>query len=328
MDTTTPRIAVVIPCYRVRDRVLDVIEKIGPEVGWIFAIDDACPVQSGQWIQQHCSDPRVKVITHEANQGVGGAVISGYLQAIQTAASVVIKLDGDGQMDPGLIARFAAPLLAGQADYAKGNRFHRIGFSRSMPTVRLAGNAALSLLTKLSSGYWQVADPTNGYTAIHRELIAEIELDQVARRYFFESDLRYHLNQLRAVVIDIPMRARYEGEPSSLEPTKVAVPFLFGHLRNTLRRITYSYFLRGFSVASVELALGGALMVLGGAYGAWQWAHSSASGIPATAGTVMLAALPIILGFQMLLSWLNYDVAAGPRQPLHPLLRIRGQPRS
>ena len=323
MGIATPRIAVVIPCYRVRDRVLEVIAKIGPDVGWIFAIDDACPEHSGRWIREHCTDPRVQVIEHETNRGVGGAVISGYRQAIKTPAEVIIKLDGDGQMDPDLIARFAAPLLAGQADYAKGNRFHRIGFARNMPAVRLMGNAALSLLTKLSSGYWQIADPTNGYTAIRRELVSEIELERVAERYFFESDLLYHLNQLRAVVIDIPMQAQYGDEPSSLRPARMVTPFLAGHLHNTLRRITYSYFLRGFSVASIELLLGAFLIVLGATFGAVHWANSSASGIPATSGTVMLASLPIIVGFQMLLSWLNFDVAAEPRQPLHPLLQVR-----
>ncbi|WP_411833723.1 glycosyltransferase family 2 protein [Pseudoxanthomonas mexicana] len=320
------RIAVVIPCYRVRSRIMPVIESIGPEVGWIILVDDACPESTGEWVARHCSDPRVTVLTHPENLGVGGAVITGYRHALTTAADVVIKLDGDGQMDPALILRIAGPLLAGQADYAKGNRFHRIGFAKGMPWVRLVGNAILSLLTKLSSGYWQLSDPTNGYTAIRRELLSELELERVSRRYFFESDLLYHLNQIRALVVDIPMRARYEDEPSSLSPLKVLIPFLLGNLRNTLRRIGYSYFLRGFSVASVELLLGSLLLTAGAGFGLWQWHDSAESGVPATAGTVMLAALPIILGMQMLLSWLNFDVTAEPRQVLHTLLGDRQMP--
>lgn len=314
------RIAVVIPCFRVRAHVLQVIAAIGPEVGWIIAVDDACPEQSGSWIQAHCHDRRVRVVTHEHNQGVGGATLTGYREALQTAAEVVIKLDGDGQMDPALLLRFASPLLSGHADYAKGNRFHRIGFLRGMPWVRLGGNAVLSLLTKLSSGYWQVTDPTNGYTGIRREVIRELELDRIARRYFFESDLLYHLNQMRAVVADVPMQARYEDETSSLSPARVLAPFLVGHLRNTVRRLGYSYLVRGFSLASVELLLGTLLLLGGTAFGVFHWWGSAHTGIPATAGTVMAAALPVIIGLQMLLSWLNFDVASEPRHPVHRLL--------
>lgn len=320
---STRRIAIVIPCFRVRDQILQVIAGIGPEVGWIYVVDDACPEQSGDWVKANCSDPRVTVLTHAQNQGVGGATLTGYRHAIASGAEAVVKLDGDGQMDPALILRIAGPLLAGHADYAKGNRFHRLAFVRGMPWVRLIGNAMLSFMTKLSSGYWQIADPTNGFTAIRRELLAELELERIARRYFFESDLLYHLNQLRAVVVDVPMQARYEGEPSSLRPMRVIGPFLQGHLRNTVRRIGYSYLLRGFSVASVELGLGIALLLGGTTFGLWQWIGSTDSGVPATAGTVMLAALPIIVGVQMLLSWLNFDVAAEPRSPVHALLGDR-----
>ena len=317
---SAPRIAVVIPCYRVRTHVLAVIAAIGPEVGWIIAVDDACPEQSGSWIEDQCDDPRVRVVRHAVNQGVGGATLTGYREALQTKAEVVVKLDGDGQMNPALLLRFASPLLSGHADYAKGNRFHRIGFLRGMPSVRLAGNAALSLLTKLSSGYWQVTDPTNGYTAIRCEVVRELELDRIARRYFFESDLLYHLNQVRAVVADVPMQARYEDETSSLSPARVLAPFLVGHLRNMVRRIVYSYLVRGFSLASVELLLGTLLLLGGTAFGVWRWWASAETGIPATAGTVMAAALPVIVGVQMLLSWLNFDVASEPRHPVHRLL--------
>jgi len=314
------RTAVVIPCFRVREQILEVIAGIGPEVGWIYVVDDACPQQTGDRVRRECIDPRVRVIVHSENQGVGGATLTGYQHAMRSGADVVVKLDGDGQMDPALIGRLARPLLAGRADYAKGNRFHRLAFSRGMPLVRLVGNAVLSLMTKLSSGYWQIVDPTNGFTAIRRELLGELELERISRRYFFESDLLYHLNQIRAVVVDVPMRARYEDEPSSLHPLRVIGPFFGGHVYNTIRRLGYSYLLRGFSIASIELGLGAALFASGAAFGLGRWLMSIYSGIPATAGTVVLAALPIIVGVQMLLSWLNFDVTAEPRVPVHTLL--------
>lgn len=322
-----PEIAVVIPCYRVRSRILPVLAAIGPEVGQIILVDDACPENTGAYVTQHCADPRLTVLRHPVNLGVGGAMATGYRHALAGTADVVVKLDGDGQMDPTDILRLAGPLLSHQADYAKGNRFHRVGFVRGMPWVRLAGNAVLTFLSKLSSGYWQVADPTNGFTAIRSEVLAEIEFDRLDARYFFESDLLYHLGQARAVVVDVPMKANYSDEPSSLVPSRTVLPFLAGHVRNTFRRIGYGYFLRGFSLASIELVLGAGLFACGTAFGAWHWHQSYTTGVVASAGTVMLAALPVILGFQMLLSWLNFDVSAEPRQVIHRMLRVRQEAR-
>ncbi|MCF7222307.1 glycosyltransferase family 2 protein [Lysobacter sp. TLK-CK17T] len=283
-------------------------------------VDDACPEHTGQRIVAHSNDPRVQVITHATNQGVGGAVATGYRAAVAAGAEVVVKLDGDGQMDPALIPALVRPIAAGTADYVKGNRFHRLGYLRGMPATRLFGNASLSLLTKASSGYWQLFDPTNGFTAIHATLLTEIDLNRLARRYFFESDLLYHLNQVRAVVADLPMPATYGEETSSLRPARMVVPFLAGNLYNLVRRIGYSYFLRGFSVASLELLASLPLLLFGLGFGAWHWLVSVQSGETASAGTVMLAALPLILGTQLLLSWLNFDVGSEPRQPIHPML--------
>lgn len=323
---SAPRIAVVIPCFRVAAQVLDVIARIGPEVGWILAVDDACPEHTGDVIERECRDPRVRVLRHPQNLGVGGAVMTGYAAAIGLPADAVVKLDGDGQMDPALIPALCEPLLSGRADYVKGNRFYRVGHVAGMPVVRLFGNAALSFLTKFSSGYWQLFDPTNGFTAVHRSLLPQLDFKSIARRYFFESDFLYHLYQLRAVVVEMPMLSRYADEPSSLKPLRVIGPFLRGNLRNGLRRIFYGYFLRGFSVASIELVLGLALVLFGLGFGGWHWWRSLVEGIPASAGTVMLAALPLILGVQFLLSWLGFDVAAEPRQPVHAMLRRPPEP--
>ncbi|HEX7342238.1 MAG TPA: glycosyltransferase family 2 protein [Rhodanobacteraceae bacterium] len=321
LSTDEPRIAVVIPCHRVARQLPGVIAAVGPEVGWILVVDDACPEGSGDVIAASCHDPRVSVLRHARNQGVGAAVLTGYAAALKTAAQVVVKLDGDGQMDPSMIPVLADPLLQGSADYAKGNRFYRVRDVAGMPTVRLIGNVLLSFLTKLSSGYWQLFDPTNGFTAIDRELLAQIDFTRVARRYFFESDMLYHLNLLRAVVVEVPMPASYGDAPSGLRPLHVLGPFLRGNLGNFVRRVLYSYFLRGFSVASVELALGVPLLLFGLVFGVDRWWRSVVDGVPATAGTVMLAALPLIVGVQFLLSWLAFDVAAEPRTPMRGLLR-------
>jgi glycosyltransferase involved in cell wall biosynthesis len=319
-SSSHPRIAVVIPCYRVSNQVLGLIDRIGPEVGWIIAVDDACPEHCGDVIELHCRDPRVVVIRHLKNLGVGGAVMTGYMAARDLPAEAVVKLDGDGQMDPALVATLANPLLRGRADYVKGNRFYRMADVSGMPPVRLFGNAVLSFMTKLSSGYWQLFDPTNGFTAIHRNLLMELRFEGIAKRYFFESDLLYNLNQLRAVVSEMPMSAVYADEPSSLRPGRMIGPFMRGNLRNFFRRLIYSYFLRGFSAASLELLMGLPLFLFGLVFGLWHWWDSMVRHEPATAGTVMLAALPMILGTQFILSWLNFDVAAEPRHPVHALM--------
>jgi glycosyltransferase involved in cell wall biosynthesis len=325
--SVTPRIAVVIPCFRVAGHVLRVIEQIGPEVGWIIAVDDACPEHTGDVIERNCRDTRVRVLRHERNLGVGGAVMTGYAAAAKLPVDAIVKLDGDGQMDPALIPTFCAPLFNGRADYVKGNRFYHVGHVVGMPVMRLLGNTVLSFMTKFSSGYWQLFDPTNGFTVIHRAMLSELDFDAIAKRYFFESDLLYHLNQARAVVVEVPMASTYADEPSSLRPLKMIGPFLRGNVRNSFRRIFYSYFLRAFSIASLELLFGLVLWAFGVVFGGLHWWWSMAEGVPASAGTVMLSALPLILGTQFLLSWLAFDVAAEPRYPVHGMLCESGWPR-
>lgn len=310
-------VAVVIPCYRVGAAIGGVLAGIGPEVQRIYCVDDACPEGSGRQIEATCADPRLRVLFNERNLGVGGATMVGYAQALADGAEVVVKLDGDGQMDPALIPKFVAPILAGRADYTKGNRFFDLSFLRPMPRARLFGNAGLSLLTKLSTGYWQLVDPANGYTAIHARVLAMLPLERVSRSYFFESDLLFRLNTLGAVVEEVPMAAVYGAERSNLSIRRVWWEFLAKNCRNFVKRIFYNYFLRGFSIASVELVLGLLLTLFSLVFGAERWAHSIVSGVPVTAGTAMLAGLPLILGMQLLLSFLAYDTRSVPVAPLH-----------
>lgn len=313
-------IAVIIPAYRVTAHIIAVISRIGPEVERIYVVDDACPDRSGDYVAHHCKDPRVLVLRHETNQGVGGAMISGYEQAMADGMTILIKIDGDGQMDPSLIPLFIRPILEGQADYTKGNRFYHPEDARNMPLVRLIGNAAMSIVTKLSSGYWNIIDPNNGYTAIHAKVLALLPLEKIHRRYFFESDMLFRLNTVRAVVTDIPMKAIYADERSYLRVRSVFADFIGGHVRNFFKRIFYNYFLRDVSVASLELVVGIILMAFGTIFGVKVWLHSLQTQMPASSGTVMLAALPIILGFQLLLSFLAYDVQHLPTHPLHKKL--------
>ena len=310
------RIAVVIPCYKVSAHIFEVIRAIGYEVGTVIVVDDCCPERSGALVESNSTDPRVRVIYHTANQGVGGAVLSGYLAAIKAGAEVIVKIDGDGQMDPALIPTFVAPILRGEADYAKGNRFFEVEAVRKMPIIRLIGNAGLSFLTKLSSGYWNLFDPTNGYTAISAVVATRLPFEKINRRYFFESDMLFRLNTMRAVVIDIPMFSEYGKERSSLRVLHELPKFFFNNLRNFAKRIAYNYFIRNFNYAALELVFGIAFFGFGVIFGTVSWIEQYRLDTLASAGTVMLAALPTIMGFQLLLGFINHDMASVPSVPL------------
>lgn len=324
IDAESPHadvIAVVIPCYRVRQQIESVLSRVPPHIRHIYCVEDACPENSGEVIEQSAKqDARVQLIRHDENQGVGGAVLTGYRRAISDGADIIVKIDGDGQMDPALIDQLTRPIRSGEADYVKGNRFFQLESVRSMPGIRLVGNIGLSFLTKISSGYWDLFDPTNGFTAIHSSVAQALPLDRISKRYFFESDMLFRLSTLRAVIIDVPMDAVYGDDQSSLNVVHSLFEFPVAHLRNTFKRLFYNYYLRNFSMASVHLVLGTALLLFGTTFGAVHWIRNAMAGELTGSGTVMLAALPFILGAQLVLNFVAYDMANIPQNPIHPRL--------
>ena len=316
------RIAVVIPSYKVTPHIVNVVSSIPALVWRIYVIDDACPDGSGKLVEASVIDDRVRVIYHATNQGVGGAVITGYQAAIKDDAEIIIKIDGDGQMDPMLIPYFVEPILSGDADYTKGNRFYDLEEIHSMPAMRLFGNAILSLMTKLSSGYWNLFDPTNGYTGIHADVAKHLPFKKISRGYFFETDVLFRLNTLRAVVVDVPMSAEYGEEVSNLKVSKIVGEFLYKHMRNFVKRIFYNYYLRDISLASIELPLGLIMFIFGIVFGSYHWMESLQGGLPTPAGTVMLAAMPILMGLQLILAFVGYDIASVPSRPRHRSIKL------
>lgn len=326
-NTNEWRVAVVIPAYRVTQHIVDVIRAV-PDLIWrIYVVDDACPDASGRFVEEHVVDPRVHVLYLDVNQGVGGAVMAGYRAALADKADIMVKVDGDGQMNPALIPDFIAPIVSGEADYTKGNRFYDLEMIRSMPGIRIFGNAVLSLLTKLSAGYWNLFDPTNGYTAIHADACKHLPFNKISQRYFFETDMLFRLNTLRALVVDVPMDAKYGEETSHLKISMIMGEFLYKHIKNFSKRIFYNYFLRDLSLASIELVFGVLLTIFGIGYGGYHWLASAQAGIPTPAGTVMVAAMPLLVGLQLILSFVGYDIASVPRRPIHRMKRkMQSQP--
>jgi dolichol-phosphate mannosyltransferase len=311
---------VVIPCFKVTRHILSVLAHIPSWVEGVICVDDACPDGSADFIEANNTDPRIVVVRHARNEGVGGATLTGYREAIGRGARILVKVDGDDQMDLGYAAHMVAPIVLGEADYAKGNRFTSISHLGAMPMVRVLGNAALSFLAKLSSGYWQIFDPTNGFTALDAAVATRLLARRVSRRFFFETDLLYHLGTLRAVVRDVPIATRYAEEVSNLRISAIVGPFAVSHARNFLRRIVGQYFVRDFQVASLEMVFGFFAICFGLGY-TGHWISVRQPGQAASAGVVMAASMPLIIGIQLLLQAANFDVLNAPTRPIHPYLR-------
>jgi glycosyltransferase involved in cell wall biosynthesis len=318
------RIGVVIPAYQVARHIGQVIGRIPEGVDRIFVVDDASTDGTSDRAAE-VRDPRLCVLRHPENRGVGAAMLTGMDRAAAEGCTVIVKLDGDGQMDPGLIAELARPILDGEADFVKGNRFADPWTLRRMPLVRRAGNLALSFLAKISTGCWQVFDPTNGYFAVDASVYSRLNKNMVHRRYFFEISFLFALNLQGAVIQNMTMPASYGDEPSSMSIGRVLRDFPFLLVRQFLRRIWLQYFVLGFSVASLFLVAGAFLSAFGAAWGAWAWARSLREGVPATTGTVMIAVLPLILGFELLIQTVVFDVTRIPTRPQSRFWRWRWQ---
>jgi len=294
-------IAVVIPSYRVKPFLKDVVLTTPDYVNDIIVVDDKCPDESYKVVE---GMDRVHIVRHEVNQGVGGAMVSGYKKALELEADIVVKVDGDGQMDPNLMMPLLKPLIENRADYTKGNRFRDLDALKSMPSVRLFGNSVLSFLVKTASGYWTIMDPTNGYTAIYRFALQDLPLDSLDKRYFFESDMLINLNIVGAVTKDVPMPAQYGDEESSLSIKKVIMDFPLKLLKGFLKRIKLEYFIYNFNAGSLYLVIGVPLLLFGMIYAILG------------GNSEILVVLPVILSIQFLLQFLSIDMKAEPEKDL------------
>ncbi len=310
-------IAAVIPAYRVADQIESVLRGLPADLRHIIVVDDASPDDTSERVQNLANgDTRIVLVRHTHNQGVGGAMLSGFRKALELGAQVIVKIDGDGQMDPAYIPALVKPLIEGRADYAKGNRFRDLDALRHMPLVRRIGNLGLSFLTKAATGYWNCFDPANGFFAIRAEILTKLPLERLDRRYFFETSMLAHLYLLDAFVLDVPIPARYRGERSSLSIWRVLGEFPFKLLGTFLRRILLKYYLYDFSMMSVYLLTGLPLLLFGLIFGSLKWIQYARLGVAAPTGTVILPTLALILGIQILLSAIEIDMHAAPKSPL------------
>lgn len=306
------KIAIVIPAYNEEKFVSKVIRDIPSFVDIIVVIDDASQDSTYQFVK-NVGDPRVTLLRNEVNQGVGGSTIQGYRRALETESEIIGKLDGDGQMPLDQLQNLLDAIIEDGYAYAKGNRFLDNNALVQMPRNRLIGNMLLTFLTKMASGYWHIFDPQNGYTVIDAHALKVIDLDRINKGYFFENDMLVQLNIHYCKVKDISMPAIYGREKSGIRITSILITFPRLLLQRFLHRVYRKYVLRDFSPIALFLGMGTLLLGWGVGFGIYHWIKSILTHVQASTGTVMLAVLPLILGFQLILEALVLDMHETPR---------------
>lgn len=317
MNFESYSIAIIIPAYKVERDIEQVIAGLPIYIKHIIVVDDASPDSTLDLITALSKkDIRLTLIHHTQNQGVGGAMISGFRKAIELGAQIAIKLDGDGQMDASHIPALITPLIQGKADYTKGNRFRDFVALQKMPYTRRIGNLGLSFLTKAATGYWNIFDPTNGFFAIRTDVLAQLPFEKIDKRYFFETSMLANLYLINALVMDIPIPARYGNETSHLSIRRSLFEFPIKLFRTFIHRILLKYYIYDFSITSLYIVTAIPLLLFGFIFGIIKWIQYASQNIPAPTGTVMLPTLCVILGIQIMLSAIEIDMKNSPTQPL------------
>ena len=305
------KIAVVIPCYNVEKHIRAVVKGIPSFVDKIIAVNDASIDQTAKALED-INDPRLTIFHHSMNQGVGGAVLTGFQQALRDGSDILVKMDGDGQMDPFYLPALLTPLVEGFS-YAKGNRFLHSTELNQMPFLRKWGNFCLTFLTKMTSGYWHIFDPQNGYWAIKASDFPILDLSKIHRRFFIENDMLVQLNIFSLRIKDVPIPARYGNEKSSMKLYKIVLSFPFFLINRLIYRFYQKYILRDFSPIAMFVIAGLPLFFWGLGFGLYGWWKSITTNSVATTGTVMLSVLPFLIGFELLLQGIILDINETPR---------------
>jgi glycosyltransferase involved in cell wall biosynthesis len=300
-------VAVVVPAYREERLIADTLRGIPAFVDRIYVVDDASDDATAD-AARALGDPRVDVVRHERNSGVGAAIVTGYKRALQDGVDVTCVMAADNQMDPADLERLVAPVARGEVDYAKANRLVSGEAWRVIPRSRYLGNAVLSLLTKIASGYWHVADSQSGYTAISRDMLVQLDLDNVYRRYGFPNDMLVHLNVWNARVRDFPSRPIYGvGERSGIRILNVVPRISWLLLKGFLWRLREKYVIRDFHPLVFFYVLGVLMTIAGLALGVVETVLRIA-GNDVSVGTVVLVALLLIAGSQFTLFAMWFDM--------------------
>jgi glycosyltransferase involved in cell wall biosynthesis len=309
-------IAVVVPAYNEAELIGRVLETMPDYVDNIIVVDDASDDHTSEVILSYESSlsSRLILIRHEVNQGVGGAIITGHRRALAEGMDVVAVMAGDAQMDPSELNRVLAPVIEGRADYAKGNRFFSGEAWETMPRVRYFANAALSMLTKIASGHWHIADPQCGYTAISRQALGSLDLDRLSKGYQFENSMLVYLNVLNLRVVDVPVRPIYGiGEDSGIQHGWAMLAFTLYLALSFVWRLKEKYIIRDFHPLVFFYLFGLLFCPPGLLFGLYLLAYRLMVG-PVQATSALFAMFLFTSGLQFLLfaMWFDKDYTVQP----------------
>lgn len=321
------RVFCVIPVYRGRETITAVVARALPYADTIVVVDDACPQHSGEAVRdRYRENDAVRVIQRERNGGVGAAMKTGIAYALEQGADIIVKIDADDQMDPAFIPTIRRVLSEDRSLVCvKGNRFFDTSVLHLMPKWRLFGNGVLSLLLKCASGYWNILDPTNGYLAFNAGLLRVLPWQSFADSYFFEASVLCELGLKRLPILEIEMPTIYTGAQSSLSIRQVIREFPGRLARRILRRIAIQYFIFDVNLGTIYLLAGSLLLLFGTVFGGYEWIVSVTTHVARTTGTVMLAVLPFLMGFQLILNALMFDVQFAQRTDRELLVNVRAR---
>jgi glycosyltransferase involved in cell wall biosynthesis len=301
------RVAVVVPAHDEEQLIGTTIAGIPEFVDGIYVVDDGSRDATADRARA-TGDPRVEIVVHDRNRGVGAAIVTGYKRALEAGDDVVAVMAGDNQMDPADLEMLVAPVARGEVDYAKANRLFSGQAWELIPRTRYLGNAVLSLLTKIASGYWHVADSQSGYTAVSREMLAQLDLDRIYTNYGFPNDLLVHLNVWNARVRDFSSRPVYGvGERSGIRYRKVVPRISWLLVKGFFWRLREKYVIRDFHPLVFFYALGFLSTLAGLVLGAIEIGYRAA-GYEVSVGTVVLIALLLISGSQFTLFAMWFDM--------------------
>jgi len=306
------KIFAVLPCFNSIDTACFIAKECINYVDHVICVDDNCKYGTGRKIEKFVKDEKLTVLYHRVNKGVGGATKTGIKYALEKGADIIIKIDSDGQMLPELIPKLLKPILNGSAEFTKGNRFKEVDILTKMPKVRLLGNIGLSFLTKLSTGYWELFDPTNGFLAIHRDVFNKISLNKTDNRYFFETDLLFRCSLSDIVIHEVTMSAIYKNEKSGLKPFAQIFNFLIRHIIIFFKRILYQYFLLDFNPGSLSIIISFSLGLISISMGIFYFVKGTITNQQTEFGIQILFLLLTIISSQFFINFIYYDSSQKP----------------
>lgn len=315
MNKKNKRVAVVIPYYNAANHIGKVVTGLPNFIDGVIIVNDkSLELLPYDEIKKECnSEKNLIFLENDTNLGVGGATKKGFQYAIDNCFDIVVKVDADNQMDTSYLEKMISPIIDGKAKMTKGNRFRYTKSIKSMPIVRRFGNLVLSFLTKAATGYWNNFDPTNGFIAVKVDVLKKIDFSNLSDRYFFETSLIAELYFIEAKIKDIAMPPIYGNEKSNMQVWKMPVIFLLNLIKIFLKRVIKKYFLFDFNIGSLYILFGVPLFLFGVFFGLYEWWFYTSQNIFAPTGTIMIVSLSIIIGFQLLLQAIQYDIFNAPK---------------